>query len=89
MTRPRLRIGSALLVVAVALGVAACAPRVPTTTTLTAAPTSIVEGAAVTLTARVKSATPGTTPSGAVTFTDGTRNLGTVSAPSRASPPSG
>jgi lysophospholipase L1-like esterase len=81
MTRHRLRVGSALLVVAVALGVAACAPRVPTTTTVTASPTAIVQGSAVTVTARVKSATPATAPAGAVTFTVGTRNLGTVSAP--------
>lgn len=76
MTRHLPRLGGALLVAAMALGLAACVPTVATTTALTASPTAIVEGSSVTLTARVKSTTTGT-PAGSVTFTDGTRTLGT------------
>jgi lysophospholipase L1-like esterase len=81
MTRHAPRLGSALLVVLLALGVAACVPAVATTTSLTASPSSTIEGTSVTLTARVKSTTTGT-PAGSVTFTDGTRTLGTAAASS-------
>ena len=76
MIRHHPRLGGALLVVALALGIAGCVPTVATTTTLSASPNAIVEGSAVTLTARVKSTATGT-PAGTVTFTDGTRTLGT------------
>jgi hypothetical protein len=50
--------------------------RIPTTTTLAAAPNPVVYGGPVTLTATV-SGTPGT-PTGTVTFTDGSTTLGTA-----------
>jgi hypothetical protein len=52
--------------------------KVNTSTTLAASPTSSVVGQAVTLTAVIATATGGGTPTGTVTFLDGTTTLGTA-----------
>ncbi len=63
-----------------ATGLTLTAPANGSSTTLSAPTAPVASGAAVTLTATVTNATPGgTTPSGSVTFMDGSTTLGTAS----------
>src|SRR5262245_18484154 len=75
---------TALSLVTLALSAAQPTPalaqvKAATTTTLTTSAASVTAGQAVTFTAQVTSASPGTpTPGGTVTFRDGTTVLGVV-----------